>query len=81
MNKNEVMAELSQTIKTVFDNESISVSEKTTAEEVDEWDSLTHLELIDQIEKKFKVKFALGELMKLQNVGQMADLVLKKLPR
>ena len=78
MNKAEVMATLAETIKDVFENKSLSITEATSADDVDEWDSLTHISLIDVIEKKFKVKFALGELMKLQNVGQMADLILKK---
>jgi len=78
MNRAEIMEKLSATIKTVFENPDIVVKENTSAEEVDEWDSLTHLALIDEIEKVFKMKFALSELMKLQNVGQMADLILKK---
>lgn len=81
MTKIEIMTKLSDTIKEVFENMSLTISEGTSADDVDEWDSLTHISLIDEIEKKFKVKFALGELMKLQNVGQMADLILKKLPR
>ncbi|MGE3610892.1 MAG: acyl carrier protein [Bacteriovoracaceae bacterium] len=81
MTKSEIMALLAQTIKDVFENHSLNITESTTAEDVDEWDSLTHISLIEVIEKKFKVKFALGELLKLQNVGQMADLILKKLAK
>ncbi|HXH74625.1 MAG TPA: acyl carrier protein [Bacteriovoracaceae bacterium] len=78
MNKNEIMDKLAQTIRTVFENPSIEIKEATSANDVDEWDSLAHISLIEEVEKAFKVKFALGELMKLQNVGQMADLILKK---
>ncbi len=78
MNKNDVMAKLGETIQRVFENQEIEVKETTTAQDVDEWDSLAHISLIEEVEKVFKVKFALGELMKLQNVGQMADLILKK---
>jgi acyl carrier protein len=79
MSKSEVMEKLTATIREVFENSSIVVSETTTADDVDEWDSLGHISLVEQIESLFKVKFALAELMKLQNVGDMADLILKKL--
>lgn len=78
MSKQDVMNKLGETIRRVFENETIEVKEATTADDVDEWDSLAHISLIEEVEKVFKVKFALGELMKLQNVGQMADLILKK---
>lgn len=78
MNKKDIMEKLTETIRRVFENEGIEIKEATTANDVDEWDSLAHISLIGEIEKTFKVKFALGELMKLQNVGQMADLILKK---
>jgi acyl carrier protein len=78
MDKKEIMERLQKTIRSVFENDSIEVVEATTADDVDEWDSLAHISLIEEIEKVFKVKFALGELMKLQNVGQMAELIQKK---
>lgn len=78
MNKQDIMDKLTETIRRTFDNDAIEIKESTTADEVDEWDSLAHISLIEEIEKVFKVKFALGELMKLQNVGQMADLIQKK---
>lgn len=81
MSKNEVMELLGKTIREVFENSSIQVSESTSAEDVDEWDSLGHISLVEKIESIFKIKFALSELMKLQNVGDMADLILKKLKK
>jgi acyl carrier protein len=81
MNKKDVMDKLTETIRMVFENDTIEIKESTTADDVDEWDSLTHISLIEEIEKVFKVKFALGELMKLQNVGQMADLIQKKIAK
>jgi len=81
MSKNEVMELLGKTIREVFENSSIQVLESTSAEDVDEWDSLGHISLVEKIESIFKIKFALSELMKLQNVGDMADLILKKLKK
>lgn len=55
-----------------------SITESTSAEEIDEWDSITHIELITNIEKEFKVRFALGELQSLKNVGDLVNLVINK---
>ncbi len=78
MDKKDIMDKLETTIRRVFENDDIQINEGTKADDVDEWDSLAHISLIEEVEKTFKVKLALGELMKLQNVGQMADLILKK---
>ena len=52
---------------------------ETSAADVDEWDSMTHIQIIASIEAKFKVRFALGELQALKNVGDMIVLLEKKL--
>jgi acyl carrier protein len=62
----------------VFDDNSIVLTRDTTADDIDDWDSLSHLNLVIAVEMKFGVKFALGELQSLKNVGDMADLVDKK---
>lgn len=63
----------------VFDDNSIHLTRTTTADDIDEWDSLTHMNLVIALELKFKIKFALGELQTLRNVGEMLDLINKKL--
>jgi acyl carrier protein len=78
MSKADVMNKLTTIMQELFENSSLVVTEETSGDDVDEWDSLTHISLIDSIEKEFKVKFGLGELLKLKNVGQMADLIIKK---
>ena len=50
-----------------------------TANDIEEWDSLTHLRLIMQVEKTFKVKFTTSEMKKMNNVGVLIDFVLKKI--
>ncbi len=62
----------------VFDDNSIELTKDTTADDIDDWDSLSHLNLVIAVEMKFGVKFALGELQSLKNVGDMADLIEKK---
>jgi len=69
---------LSPIFQEVFDNESIELRRETTANDIDMWDSLTHMNLVIAVELKFKIKFALGELQTLKNVGGMLDLINNK---
>lgn len=69
---------LEPVFRQVFDDQSISLQRETTADDIEEWDSLTHMNLVIALELKFSIKFALGELKKLKNVGDMLDLINKK---
>ena len=75
----DILAELNNVFRQVFDDSSLTVTRSTTANDIDEWDSLTHLNLVVAVELKFGVKFALGELQSLKNVGDLADAVQRKL--
>lgn len=59
--------------KDILDEESLSLSRETTANDVDGWDSLTHIQLIVAIEKNFKVKFTSKEILSWKNVGELID--------
>lgn len=74
----EILEQLTPIFCEVFDDPGIVLSRRTTADDIDAWDSLSHMNLIMAVELKFKVKFALGELQALKNVGELADLVEKK---
>lgn len=73
--------QLTPIFREVFDDNDIVLNRQTTADDIDAWDSLSHMNLIVAVEMKFKVKFALGELQSLKNVGELADLVDKKLKK
>ncbi len=75
------METLNEIFRQVFDDPSIVVNRATTADDIDEWDSLSHINLVIAVESKFRIKFALGELQTLKNVGEMADLVDKKVKK
>ncbi len=62
----------------IFDDDSIVLREDMTAADVENWDSLNHIDLIVAIEREFKVKFTTAEVTMLKNVGQLAALVDKK---
>ena len=72
------LEELTPIFRQVFDDASIVITRNTTADDIDDWDSLTHMNLVMAVELQFKVKFALGELQTLKNVGDMLDLINKK---
>jgi acyl carrier protein len=72
---------LEPVFRQVFDDGNITLRRETTADDIDNWDSLTHMNLVMALELKFKIKFALGELQKLKNVGGMLDLVNRKLAK
>jgi acyl carrier protein len=79
MNCPEIIAELQPIFADILDLPDLRLTAETTAPEVEGWDSLAHINLVVAIEKHYKVKFALGELQDLKNVGDMADLIIGKL--
>lgn len=62
----------------ILDEESLTLSRETTANDVDGWDSLTHIQLIVAIEKNFKVKFSSREILSWKNVGELLDSLYSK---
>ena len=77
MNRTEIMAKLNEIFCDVFDDEDIVLSDDTTADDIEDWDSLEQINLLVAIEKQFKIKFQLSDVNSLENVGAMADLVAK----
>jgi acyl carrier protein len=77
----DILQELTPIFREVFDDDSIVLTRETTANDVDGWDSLTHMNMVMAVEVKFKIRFALGELPALRNVGDLADLTEKKLAK
>jgi acyl carrier protein len=77
----DVLAEVNQIFRTVLDNDAIQLSYETTAKDVENWDSLNHIELVVAIEKHFNIKFNFAELQKFKNVGQMCDNIVARLNR
>jgi acyl carrier protein len=74
----EITKKLEDIFQDVFDDEKLMISKETTADDIDDWDSLEHINLIVNIEKDFNIKLTLGELQDLQNVGDMVDLIGEK---
>lgn len=77
MNQAEVIAKLQTIFDTVF-LEPVTLSPAISAKDVPEWDSLTHISLMVTVEKAFDVRFRMGEVENTRNVGEFADLILKR---
>lgn len=75
MDMNTIYAKLNKIFRDVFDDDSITVTPKTTADDIDDWDSLEHITLISAVEREFKMKFKMGEISSMKNVGEMADII------
>ena len=75
MDSKMIYARLNKVFRDVFDDDSITVNPKTTANDIEDWDSLEHITLIAAVEKEFKMKFKMGEISSMKNVGEMASIV------
>ena len=69
MEREELFEKINEICRDVFDDEELTVTDATTAADVEEWDSLTHLSLINEIENAFAVKFTMGEVLGFRNLG------------
>lgn len=78
MTPDEVRIKINQVFQDIFDDPKIQVSDATTADDIEGWDSLTHIDLIVQVEKTFRIKLSTGEVRGLKNVGDFIALVAKK---
>lgn len=76
MTRQEIFEKLNEVFSDVFDEE-ITVTDDTTASDIEGWDSLTHITLISEVEDTFDIKFAMKDVLGMQNVGQMADIIAK----
>jgi acyl carrier protein len=75
MDEPQIYDRLTQIFQDVFDVNSITVTPEMSAENVEGWDSVTHVRLILTVEKSFKIKISVSEIGKLQNVGELVALI------
>lgn len=75
MNREMIYRRLQEVFADVFDDDSIQLSDETTAADVDGWDSLRHITLLAAIEEEFDVKFSMGQTVAMKNVGEMVDYI------
>ena len=78
MTRQEIFQKLNEIFSDVFDEE-IVVTDETTSADIEDWDSLTHITLIAEVESSFSIKFSMKAVLDMKNVGEMADLIEKSL--
>jgi acyl carrier protein len=79
MERKEIFSKLNEIFIDVLDLDEVELSETTSANEIEEWDSLSHIQLIVAIEETFKIKFTSLEIMKWKNVGEMVTTMEEKI--
>jgi acyl carrier protein len=81
MDSAAIIRDIQPIFRDVLDLPDLQLTRQSNASNVEGWDSLAHVNLVMAIEKRYKIKIALGELQDLKNVGEMADLIHKKIAR
>ena len=71
----DVISELQEIFRRVFFDDTIVLSGEMTADDIEDWDSLSHMELIREIEKKYDIRFTVTEIKETKNVGEFVDVI------
>lgn len=76
MTREEVYKRLTGVFRDVFDDDSIEINDETTADDIDDWDSFEHINLVVAVEDEFSFKIPMGKVVTMKNVGEMVDIIL-----
>ena len=79
MERTDILEMLNELFIDVLDLDECELTDETSANDIEEWDSLSHIQLIVSIEKTLKIKFTSLEIMKWKNVGEMVDSIMEKM--
>jgi acyl carrier protein len=78
MEKEEILQQLSLIFEQVLKRSDLKIDYNMSAEDIDEWDSLTNMTIISEIEKKWGVHFKLRDIVRMKNIGDMIDVIIKQ---
>lgn len=79
MEEQEILSQVVEIFKDELDNEEIELTMESTAKDIEDWDSLSHIHLMVAIEKHFKIRFTSSEISNFKNVGEMVESVKNRL--
>jgi acyl carrier protein len=79
MERQTIVEKLTGIFRTVFNEDSLIITDELTADDVERWDSLSHMLMIADVETEFSIKFKLKELNKMRNVGDMITGIMSKI--
>ncbi|MDD3201931.1 MAG: acyl carrier protein [Bacteroidales bacterium] len=74
----EILHEINDIFIDVLDDDSIVLTPETTSDDIEDWDSLTHIQLVVAIERHFKMKFTAQEIRSWSNVGEMVEAIINR---
>lgn len=75
MSREEILEKVNEVFRDVFEDDSIIVKDETTADDIEDWDSLMHITLVSEIENSFGFKFKMKDVVGMKNVGEMLDII------
>ncbi len=75
MNNEEITGKLKSVFEKVFQEKDLTITREMTAKDIEKWDSLRHIQLINEVETAFGIKFRLREVLSMKNVGDLIDLI------
>ncbi|MEG1564165.1 MAG: acyl carrier protein [Bacteroides sp.] len=78
MEQSEILAKVQAIFRDILDNDGIVLTPQSSADDIEEWDSLSHIQLIVAIEKAFKIRFNSKEILSWENVGEMMESITSK---
>ena len=81
MTDRQIIYRLNEVFRDVFDDESLEITAQTTADDIEDWDSIEHITLIGAVEDEFGMRFKMGEVSGMKNVGEMVDIILERMPK
>lgn len=79
MSRSEIYDRLTEIFRDFFDDDDIVINDETTSDDIEDWDSLEHINLIVTIEQEFGMKFSMGEVTGMKNVGAMVDIIQERI--
>jgi acyl carrier protein len=78
MTRDEILLTVTAVFRDVLGDERLVLGEETTAADVAEWDSLTHIQLVVAVEKRFRIRFGSREILSWASIGEMLDSIVSK---
>lgn len=75
MSREEIKSKLQDIMRELFEDDTITISDKTVASDISGWDSFSHIDLITDIEHNFSIKIPIGKVLTMKNVGEMIDFI------
>ena len=77
MTREEVYVRLNKVFREVFDDDSITLTDETTANDIEDWDSFEHINLVVAVQDEFSFKIPMGKVVTMKNVGEMVDIIME----